>query len=85
MLLYWICDVRAKTASAWFVESAGENTLLTYLLPDIYYYLTALTGFTYLDRHYNEGGSGVVRAVVFTSLMLLISAGLTKARIRLQL
>jgi heparan-alpha-glucosaminide N-acetyltransferase len=85
MLLYWICDVRAKTAWARFVESAGENTLLTYLLPDIYYYLTALTGFTYLDRHYNEGGSGVVRAIAFTSLMLLISAGLTKARIRLQL
>jgi heparan-alpha-glucosaminide N-acetyltransferase len=85
MLLYWICDVRAKTAWARFVDSAGENTLLTYLLPDIYYYLTALLGFTYLDHQYNQGRAGVVRAVVFTSVVLLISAGLTKARIRLQL
>jgi heparan-alpha-glucosaminide N-acetyltransferase len=85
MLLYWICDVRMKTAWAWFVESAGENTLLTYLLPDIYYYLAAFTGFTYLDHHYSGGGAEVVKTVVFTSLVLLISAGLTKARIRLQL
>jgi len=85
MLLYWICDVRAKTAWARFVESAGGNTLLTYLLPDIYYYLAALSGFTYLGHHYNESGSGVMRAVVFTFAIVLISAGLTKARVRLQL
>ena len=32
MLLYWICDVKGKTGWAFFVKSAGENTLLTYLL-----------------------------------------------------
>jgi heparan-alpha-glucosaminide N-acetyltransferase len=85
MLLYWICDVRAKTVWAAFVEPAGENTLLTYLLPDIYYYLSALVGFTYLDSHFNTGSSGVVRAIVFTCLILLVSGGLTKLRIRLQL
>jgi heparan-alpha-glucosaminide N-acetyltransferase len=85
MLLYWICDVRAKTAWAKFVEPAGENTLLTYLLPDIYYYLAVFGGFTYLDHHFNSGAPGVIRAIVFTFLMLLVSAGLTKAHIRLQL
>jgi heparan-alpha-glucosaminide N-acetyltransferase len=85
MLLYWICDVRKKTSWAWFVKSAGDNTLLTYLLADIYYYLAAFVGFTNLDHHYSAGAAGVIRAVVFTCVMLLISSGLTKARIRLQL
>ncbi len=85
MLLYWICDVRGKTAWAVFVEPAGENTLLTYLLPDIYYYLTALVGFTYLSSHFSTGISGVFKSIVFTGAILLIAAGLTKARLRLQL
>ncbi len=85
MLLYWICDVHGKTTWARFVEPAGENTLLTYLLPDIYYYLAALAGFTYLDNHFNVGSPGVIRAIVFTCLILLASAGLTRMRIRLQL
>ena len=85
MLLYWICDVQGKTTWARLVEPAGENTLLTYLLPDIYYYLAALVGFTYLDNHFNMGSPGVIRAIVFTCLILLVSAGLTRTRIRLQL
>ncbi len=85
MLLYWICDIRGKTAWAMFVEPAGENTLVTYLLPDIYYYLSALAGFTYLNHHFNMGMSGVLRSLAFTCVILLISAVLTKARIRLQL
>ena len=85
MLLYWICDVQGKTTWASFVEPAGENTLLTYLLPDIYYPLAALTGFQFLDNHFNVGSSGVIRTMVFTCVILLVSAGLTRARIRLQL
>ena len=85
MLLYWICDVQGKTSWARFVEPAGENTLLTYLLPDLYYPIAGLAGFTYLDHHFNAGSSGVIRAGVFTCLILLLSAGLTRARIRLQL
>jgi predicted acyltransferase len=84
MLLYWICDVRAHTRWAGFIEPAGENTLLTYLLPDIYYAVAALAGSKYLDNHFNVGASGVIRAVAFTCLILLIATGLTRARIRLQ-
>jgi heparan-alpha-glucosaminide N-acetyltransferase len=85
MLLYWICDVQGKIAWARFAEPAGENTLLTYLLPDIYFYLAAFFGFSYLDNHFNIGSSGVIRAIVFTCLILLVSAGLTRMRVRLQL
>ncbi len=85
MLLYWICDVMGKTHWAFFAKPAGENTLLTYLLPDIYAYLTTFVGFTYLDRYFQTGASGVLGAILFTFAILAVSAVLTRMRIRLQL
>jgi heparan-alpha-glucosaminide N-acetyltransferase len=85
MLLYWICDVMKKTGWAFFVKSAGENTLLTYLLPDIYGFLTAIVGFSYLDRYFQTGASGVLGAVLFTFAILAVSAILTRMQLRLQL
>jgi heparan-alpha-glucosaminide N-acetyltransferase len=84
-VLYWICDVRGKTRWAELVHSAGANTLLTYLLPDFYYFITALAGFTFVDRHFSSGVAGVARAAIFTLAMLALSTMLTRARIRLQL
>lgn len=85
MFLYWVCDVKGHTRWATLVKPAGENTLLTYLLPDIYYYFTALVGFTYFDRHFNSGFAGVLSAVAFTLVILAVSTVLTRSRIRLQL
>jgi heparan-alpha-glucosaminide N-acetyltransferase len=85
MLLYWVCDVKQKRAWARLVRPAGENTLLTYLLPDFYFFLTALAGFTFIDQHFSSGALGVARAAVFTLVMLAFSGLLTRAHIRLQL
>jgi heparan-alpha-glucosaminide N-acetyltransferase len=84
-LLYWVCDVKAKTIWAQLVHPAGENTLLTYLLPDFYFFLTALAGFTFIELHFSTGAVGVARAAVFTLAMLGFSALLTRWHIRLQL
>ena len=83
--LYWICDVKGRTAWAFFVKSAGSNTLMTYLLPDFFEFLTGLIGFTYLATHWNFGWPGVVKAIVFTLVMLALSTALTRRKIRLQL
>lgn len=83
--LYWICDQRRQTAWAAVVRPAGANTLLTYLLPDLWYFVLGAIGFTYLESHFNTGGAGVVRSVAFTLLMLAIAAVLTRAKLRLQL
>jgi predicted acyltransferase len=85
VLLYFICDVKHHTRWAFWVRSAGSNTLLTYLLPDFWYYGLGAVGFTYLDTHANWGAWGIVRALVFTALMLSISTLLTKMKLRLQL
>jgi heparan-alpha-glucosaminide N-acetyltransferase len=84
-LLYWVCDIREKTAWARLVRPAGENTLLTYLLPDFYFFLTSLAGFTFIDQHFSSGTLGVARAAIFTLVMLGFSALLTRLHIRLQL
>ena len=84
-LLYWLCDVRKQTRWAWLVRPAGSNTLLTYLIPDLYYFLTALTGTAWLLEHWNTGWPGVLRAAGFTVAMLLLAHVATRARLRMQL
>jgi len=84
-LLYWICDVKQQTSWAFLVRPAGANTLLTYLLPDLWYFLFAALGVTYLDTHLNLGWAAVLKTVIFTLLMLAIASVLTKAKVRLQL
>jgi heparan-alpha-glucosaminide N-acetyltransferase len=83
--LYWICDVRKQRAWAAPVRSAGANTLATYLLPDLWFYVLGATGFHWRSEHLNHGVSGVVSAMLFTAVMLALSALLTRIRFRLQL
>lgn len=83
-LLYWICDVKRKTGWAFFVRSAGSNTLTTYLLPDMWEAISGAAGFIYLDSHWSEGWPGVVKTVIFTAAMLALSRLLTRWKVRLQ-
>lgn len=84
-LLYWLCDLKKQTGWAWLVRPAGSNTLLTYLIPDLYYFLAALTGTEWILGHWNHGWPGILRAVCFTIAMLLVAHAATRARLRLQL
>ncbi len=83
--LYWICDQWRKTAWAAPVRPAGSNTLLTYLLPDLWYFVLGAFGFTWIEAHFHFGWEGVVKSVLFTLLMLGFAWLLTRARLRLQL
>lgn len=83
--LYWLCDVKKKTAWALPVRSAGANTLLTYLLPDLYDFLIALSGVSFFDRHFTHGLPGVLWCIVFTFFILGVSTLLTRCRLRMQL
>jgi heparan-alpha-glucosaminide N-acetyltransferase len=84
-LLYWICDQRGKIAWASLARPAGSNTLLTYLLPDLWYFLLGAVGLTYFDTHFAFGWDGVIKSAVFTLFMLAVAAMFTRARVRLQL
>jgi amino acid transporter len=84
-LLYWLCDVKKQTRWAWLVRPAGSNTLLTYLIPDLYYFLAGLTGTAWLLDHWNHGWPGILRALAFTVAMLLVAHAATRAKLRMQL
>ena len=84
-LLYFICDVKQWQRWAIPVKSAGSNTLTTYLLPDLWYFVLGSLGILFFERHFNAGWPGVAKTVVFTLVMLAVSAVLTRAKIRLQL
>jgi heparan-alpha-glucosaminide N-acetyltransferase len=84
-LLYWICDVHQWQGWALLVRPAGANTLLTYLLPDIWDFSSGALGFTWLDTHLSYGWPGVAKTITFTLLMLAAAGALTRAKVRLRL
>jgi len=81
-LLFWICDVKRRTNWASFIRPAGSNALTTYLVPDLYYFAVAGSA---LESYFIYGWPGVVRAIVFTAVMLAVAALLTRWRVRMQL
>ena len=84
-LFYILCDLRKRTGWAFLFRAPGSNTLLTYLLPDLAYYGLAALHLSSVIGHYNAGFPGVLRALCFTTGMLLASLALTRAKLRLQL
>ncbi|MBS1800464.1 MAG: DUF5009 domain-containing protein [Acidobacteria bacterium] len=84
-LLYWICDVKRRTRWAAFTHAPGANTLLTYLLPDLWYFVVGALGITWFQNHFAWGIPGVIRATIFTAVMVAIAALFTRWKLRLQL
>lgn len=82
LVLYWLTDVRGWRRWAAFAKPAGSNTLLTYLLPDLFYFTC---GGVYAALTPGAGWPGVVRSAIFTACMLGASYLLTRKRIRMQL
>jgi heparan-alpha-glucosaminide N-acetyltransferase len=84
-LLYWLCDRKGQVSWAVLFRPAGANTLTTYLLPDLWYYLAGLLSVTWMDSHFETGWPAVLKTVGFTVFMLLLAMLFTRAKIRLQL
>jgi predicted acyltransferase len=82
LALYWICDVRKHVRWAALVKPAGSNTLLTYLLPDLFF--VTLGSLAWLNP-WGHGWQGVLQSLVFTFVILGISAVLTRYKLRMQL
>jgi len=85
LLLYWICDVRRHPGWAAFTRAPGSNTLLTYLLPDLWYFILGVLGITWFRTHLAWGFPGVIRSIVFTAFIVAVAALLTRLKVRLQL
>jgi heparan-alpha-glucosaminide N-acetyltransferase len=85
-LLYWIIDIKRHTKWTFFLKPAGENSLTTYLAPDIIYYLIWSTGVPIL--FYKHSGAPIIviaGSVVWALLMVGLTALLVKYNIKLKL
>jgi heparan-alpha-glucosaminide N-acetyltransferase len=86
ILLYWIADVRKKTAWALFMRPAGEHSLTTYLAPDIIYYLIWISGLPVLIYKQSDNPLIVVAgSIVWSLLMVGLTALLVRFNIKLKL
>jgi len=85
-VLYWIIDIKKHTRWTFFLKPAGENSLTTYLAPDILYYMIWSTGIPIL--FYKQSGIPMIviaGSVVWALLMVGLTALLVRFNIRLKL
>jgi heparan-alpha-glucosaminide N-acetyltransferase len=82
LALYWVCDVHKHVRWTAIVKPAGSNTLLTYLLPDLFF--VTLGSLAWVNP-WGHGWQGVMQSLIFTLLILGISAILTRYKLRMQL
>lgn len=85
-LLYYILDIRKITSWAGFIKPAGQNSLTTYLAPDILYYLIWMSSVPVLIyKHSSEPLIVIAGSVIWSLLMVGVTALLVKIGIRLKL
>jgi len=84
--LYWIIDIKNKSGWTALIKPAGENSLTTYLAPDILYYLIWSTGIPILI--YKQSGIPIVviaGSIIWAFLMVGLTALLVRFGIKLKL
>jgi heparan-alpha-glucosaminide N-acetyltransferase len=77
-LIYIITDIFKKTSWASFFRPAGENSLTTYLAPDILYYLIWMTGIPVLVYKQSTSPLIVVGGSVFWAILMVWLTALLK-------
>jgi len=86
MILYWVVDIKNKIKWAAFLQPAGENSLTTYIAPDILYYLIWSTGIPILIyKQSNDPLIVVAGSLLWALLMVGLTALLARLKIKLRI
>jgi predicted acyltransferase len=85
-LIYWIADVKNRRSWALFFKPAGENSLTTYIAPDILYYLIWMSGIS-VQFYKNSQKPLIVIAgsIAWAILMVGLTALLARFNIKLRI
>jgi predicted acyltransferase len=83
-LLYLVADIYQKTNWSRIIGPAGRSTLTCYLVPYYYYPIIFLIGIR-LPMYLREGYIGIVKSLLFALLIILITGGLERLKIRLKI
>lgn len=86
IFLYWLTDIRNIKSWAAFLRPAGENSLTTYLAPNILYHLIWMSGIPVLIYKQSSDPLIVIAgSLAWALLMVGLAALLTRAGVRLRL
>jgi hypothetical protein len=83
--LYWITDRKKIQTWTVFFKPAASNPLLTYIIPDIIFYLTALAGISLFPRSLKYGWPGIAWSAFFAVAVMGIVILLNRMKLKLQL
>jgi heparan-alpha-glucosaminide N-acetyltransferase len=81
MALYWIADVQSRQAWANFAKPVGEHPLLAYLLHYVPFLVLPLV---WLSAAGTSGALGVLRSLVATLVVLVLTTALVRFGVRLR-
>ena len=85
-LLYWIIDIKKITNWTFFLKPAGENSLTTYLAPEIIYSIIFSSGLPILFYKDSDIPLVVIAgSIIWALLMVGLTALLVKFNIKLKL
>jgi len=83
--LHWLIDKKRIVNWTKFFKPAASNPLLTYIIPDIIYYLTALLGIIIVPHFARSGWPGILWSAFFAVAVMGIVILLNKMKLKLQL
>ncbi|GAB2765515.1 hypothetical protein GCM10027275_03630 [Rhabdobacter roseus] len=82
-LLFWVVDVQKRQAWAKVLRPAGVATLTCYLVPYIWYAVITLVGLA-LPMYLRTGLVGILKSLIFSLVMIVLTGGLLKVGVRLK-
>jgi len=83
-ILYFLADIKNIQKWAAILGPAGRATLTCYLVPYFYYGFYAIIGIS-LPLFLRTGYIGIVKSLLFALLIVLITGGLEKLKIKLKI
>jgi predicted acyltransferase len=83
--LFWLVDIKKIRTPFSFVEPAGSNPLLAYLLPDIFYGILGILGAAFWSDVLGGGVGGIFRAALFSMGIVRLTGMLGSLGVRLRL
>lgn len=85
IFLYWLVEIKRIYKWTNFFRPAASNPLLTYIIPDIVYYLTALLGIILTPHFFRQGLPGMVWSALYAVAIMGIVIFLNRMKLRLHL